>query len=263
MEENQASSNYIQSRPSDQNAVDIFKAEWSSKFPDSFGVTSSGIADLFEDQRIIWAEEQGIDFKDKRILELGPLEAAHTWMMDQRGAKEIIAIEAHERAYLKCLIVKEIAQIQSARFLHGNFDGYLESNSEKFDICLASGVLYHSTNPSLLLDQICTHCNTLILWTHYFDRKAISKHGPDLLKRFDEPTLHNHHETQIKHHPFNYQEEATKDAFCGGFEAKSIWLEREGIETILSNNGFEVRSTAFDHPHHPNGPAIAMIAQRS
>ena len=256
------SSNYIRTAPSDQNAIDIFKEEWSSKFPDNFKLAASGVADLFEDQRIIWAEELGINFKDKRILELGPLEAGHTWMMDKRGAKEIIAIEAHERAFLKCLVVKEVAQISSARFLHGNFDEYLTNTKEHFDICLASGVLYHSSHPTQLLDSICRHCDSIILWTHYFDKEAILTHGPDLLSRFEPAIQINHEGGPINQHPFKYQDEASKDAFCGGLETQSQWLEKAGIESILASNGFEITGTGFDHPHHPNGPAFALIASK-
>ena len=255
-------SNYIKTAPNGQNAIEIFSGEWSSKFPDSFGIESSGTADLFEDQRIIWAQNNGVSFKGKRILELGPLEAAHTWMMDQRGADHITAIEAHERAYLKCLIVKEIAQISSARFLHGNFDEYLKNTTEKFDICLASGVLYHSKDPVTLLDRICKHCDLVILWTHYFDKHAIMTHGPELLERFSPPVTQSHKGSQISCHPFSYRDEASKDAFCGGLETESTWLEMHGIEAILKSNDFEISCIGFDHPHHPNGPAKAIIAEK-
>ncbi|MDG2168232.1 MAG: class I SAM-dependent methyltransferase, partial [Opitutales bacterium] len=201
MSKSSPSQNYIKSYPTDQNAIDIFKSEWSSKFPESFGIESGAVADLFDDQRIIWAEEKDISFKDKSILELGPLEAGHTWMMDQRGAREILAIEAHERAYLKCLVVKEIGKISSARFLHGNFDEYLTTNKQKFDICLASGVLYHSPDPTSLLEQICNCCGTIILWTHYFDKAEILKHGPELLERFKEPYSISYKELNVTHYP--------------------------------------------------------------
>ena len=263
MTADKAPSHYIRSKPSPQNAVDIFKGEWSSSFPESFGVQTTGEADLFEDQRIVWAEESGVHFRDKRVLELGPLEAGHTWMMDQRGVQEILAIEAHERAYLKCLIVKEIAPISSARFIHGNFDKFLEENQTSFDICLASGVLYHSSHPTQLLDRICKCCRTIILWTHYYDQEAISTHGPGLFARFGDPIRIQYQGSEIWHHPFNYQEEATADAFCGGLESNSLWLEREGIEFILSKNEFKIIATGFEHPHHPNGPAYALIAERS
>ena len=43
----------------------------------------------------------------KTVLELGPLEGAHTYQLHQRGAN-IVAVEASKQAYLKCLITKEI-----------------------------------------------------------------------------------------------------------------------------------------------------------
>jgi len=44
----------------------------------------------------MWAEQSAVDFSGKTILELSPLEAGHTWMMDQKGSKKtIIAIEAN------------------------------------------------------------------------------------------------------------------------------------------------------------------------
>jgi hypothetical protein len=263
MQGEEPSSNYVRTHPSDQNAVDIFKGEWSSKFPDSFKISTGGTADLFEDQRITWAESQGVVFKGKTVLELGPLEAGHTWMIDQRGPKEILAIEAHERAYLRCLIVKELTQMKSARFFHGNFDEFLDSNDKHFDICLASGVLYHSIQPVKLLNSICRCCDQLILWTHYFDEAAIREHAPALFKRIGDVEHIEHQGHSIQLHPFHYQEEASKEGFCGGLNSNSLWLEKSGIESILAMNGFKITANGFDHPHHPNGPAIAMIAQKS
>ena len=262
MREN-SSSNYNKLYPSDQNALNIFEEEWSSKLPTNFGLSTSGEADLFEDQRIVWAEEQGIEFQDKRVLELGPLEAGHTWMMDQRGTKHILAIEAHEHAYLKCLIVKEFTQMRSARFLHGNYENYLEICQETFEICLASGVLYHSTKPVELLHNICNKCDQLILWTHYFDKAVIRAREPEFKNRFKDSDTLEYQGESIQHYSFQYEDEASTDQFCGGLNSGSIWLDRKGIETILGKNNFEITAEGFDHPNHPNGPAIAIIAEKN
>jgi hypothetical protein len=259
----ESSSNYIKTYPSNQNAINIFKHEWSSKFPDHFDVTTFGKAELFEDQRITWAEDHGVCFKNKSVLELGPLEAGHTWMMDQRGTKEILSIEAHERAYLKCLIVKEITSMKTARFLHGNFDEYLGSSKRKFDICLASGVLYHSHNPLTLLENICECSNQIILWTHYYDYSIINSLDSDLKNRFSAIQVESYHDHRIQLHGFKYQEEAKNDAFCGGLNPNSIWLELNDIRAILEINKFQIIAEGFNHPHHPNGPAIALLAQRN
>ncbi|MBZ9772041.1 hypothetical protein [Mesorhizobium sp. CO1-1-8] len=60
---------YIATAPSAQNAVDIFKDEWSSKFPASAGATTTpGTAVLFEDRRIEWLSKTIEGFSGKRIL---------------------------------------------------------------------------------------------------------------------------------------------------------------------------------------------------
>jgi len=250
-------SNYVHSKPSKQNLIDIFAGEWSSKLPSEWSVTTGAVADLFEDKRILWAEENGISFSGKTILELGPLEGGHTWMMEQRGAREIVAIEAHERAFLKCLIIKEIAGLKRTKFLHGDFEKYLADKDSKYDICLASGVLYHSKNPSDLLHNICKSSDKLILWTHYYDETIISE-NPMLHSRFAKPIVESYKGIEIKSYPYSYYSETSKDAFCGGLNSGSQWLERRSLESILERNDFDL-TTGFDHPHHPNGPAIAYL----
>lgn len=125
---------YIKSIPSHQNAIDIFKGEWSSRLPDPYVNLSAGSLPLFEDARIIWADEKLGGFKDKTVLELGPLEGGHTFMLERLGASSIISIESNKRAFLKCLIVKNILQLKRTQFLLGDFMTYLHKNQDKFDI---------------------------------------------------------------------------------------------------------------------------------
>jgi hypothetical protein len=56
---------------------------------------------------------------DMSLLELGPLEGAHTYQLEKLGAKSILAIEANVEAFLKCLITKEITGLQVAKFMLG------------------------------------------------------------------------------------------------------------------------------------------------
>lgn len=116
---------YVMSEPSDQNALDIFQGEWSSKLPSQAGELRAGQISLFEDGRILWAEKKVGGFEGCKIIELGPLEAGHTYMLEKRAANSILAIEANTRAYLKCLIVKEILNLERSRFLPGDFVKYL------------------------------------------------------------------------------------------------------------------------------------------
>src|SRR4028119_854753 len=108
----------IKVKPSPQNALDIFKGEWASCLPGSLSVLQAGKGQLFEDSRILWSVEQvgGGTIKGKKIIELGPLEAGHTYMMETLGADSITAIESNTRAYLKCLIIKELLGLKRSHF---------------------------------------------------------------------------------------------------------------------------------------------------
>ena len=77
----------------------------------------------------------------RTVLELGPLEAGHSYLLERLGAAEIVGIEANTRAYLRCLVVKEILGLGRARFLCGEFVSYLRTSDRRFDLAVASGVL--------------------------------------------------------------------------------------------------------------------------
>src|SRR5215212_97505 len=161
---------YVHSAPSAQNAIDIFKGEWASRFPAALGtpVEAGGIP-LFEDGRIIWAINELGGIQGNRILELGPLEGGHSYMLELYGAASVISIEANTRAYLKCLIAKELLDMKRVKYLCGDFIEYLKTSAEQFDMIMGSGVLYHMRNPVELLSLLAGHTNRLFLWTHYFD----------------------------------------------------------------------------------------------
>ncbi|MEZ5286815.1 MAG: hypothetical protein R2712_18800 [Vicinamibacterales bacterium] len=110
--------------PSPQNALDIFAGEWASRMPSSAPVLRAGQAALFDDPRLAWPLERLGGVAGRRVLELGPLEGGHTYMLDRAGAREIVAIEGNTRAYLKCLVAKEILGIPSGRFVCGDFAAY-------------------------------------------------------------------------------------------------------------------------------------------
>src|SRR4051812_20493353 len=95
----------VQGIPTNQNAIDLIDG-WVSQLPPEVGV-NAGHAVLFHDPRTVWALERLGSVAGQTVLELGPLEGGHTYMLHQGGAR-VLAIEANKRAYLKCLIVKEL-----------------------------------------------------------------------------------------------------------------------------------------------------------
>lgn len=255
---------YATGVPSPQNALDIFKDEWSSQLPPPLHDLHAGKAGLFDDARIKWFVSEVGDLHGRRILELGPLEGAHSYMLDQSGADSVTAIESDTHAYLKCLIVKELLGMQRVRFLCGDLIEYLkDSDCPQFDMGVASGILYHMVNPVELISLLAKCCQThLLIWTHYYD-EAWAK-AKNLQSKFP-------FEEQVDYAGFshtlvrqNYESEALSWAgFCGGNRPFSNWMYREEIIKCLGYFGFPKIQINFDHYDHPNGPAFTLLASRT
>ena len=254
---------YVIRMPSDQNVLDLFDGEWSSQMPKAAGlVAKPGTARLFDDARITWAEEMLGGFADRDVLELGPLECGHTYMMHQRGARSITAIEANSRAFLKCLCIKELFGLQRATLKLGDFMSYLRQNATKFDVIIASGVLYHMKDPVELLELVCGSSNRIFIWTHYYDASIIGA-NPDLAHKFALPEKGSRSGLEYEYSRQSYKQALGWSGFCGGSEPESLWLTRDSIVRILRARGFSTIRTGFEQPKHPNGPAFAICAERS
>jgi Holliday junction resolvase len=252
---------YITETPSIQNALDIFKGEWSSKFPGYFKSVEAGKVPVFHDPRILWPVEKFGGIQGQNVLELGPLEAGHTCMLEQLGAGSIISIEANTRAYLKCLIVKEVMGLTRAHFLCGDFVKYLQTKPGRFDACFASGVLYHMTEPALLLNLISQVTDKVFIWTHYYQADLIAN-NPLAAHRFNRTI-----ETEVagfKHTLYCHEYLNTLEltGFCGGSNPYSCWMTREDILGCLQHLGFTDIDINFDEPDHPHGPCFGVTALR-
>ncbi len=253
---------YVTTAPSVETAVNIFAGEWSSVFPAPYETLTKGTAKLFEDPRITWFIEAVGGVEGKTVLELGPLEGGHSYMLEQAGAAQVTAIEANTRAYLKCLVTKELFNLQRVRFLCGDFIEYLRQTDSKTDLCLASGVLYHMVNPVELLALLAQHCqSSLMIWTHYYDPTIISNssvHAPKFREKLESEFMGFTHTL----HRREYETALNWSGFCGGSASYSYWLLKEDILQALQHFGFGNIRINFDTPDHPNGPAFALVADR-
>ena len=252
---------YCLSVPGPQNALDIFRGQWSSRLPSPYADLEAGALPLFDDYRIHWAIDHLGGVRGASVLELGPLEGGHSYLLEQRGAAEIIAIEANTHAYLKCLIVKEILGLRQARFLCGDCMEFLRTARRRFDLCLASGVLYHLQQPVEMIARCAQWTDRLILWTHYFDadlleetcqtwpRNAVATHSDYAGFRH---TLYRH----------DYGDAIGSDRFIGGGGRFSYWLSRSDILAALRYFGFSDCQINFEEPYHPNGPCFLIAARK-
>ena len=252
---------YVKLLPNDQNAIDIFKGEWSSQLPGAWKELNAGTITLFDDARITWAADRLGGFKGQRVIELGPLEAGHTYMLESLGAESVLAVEANKRAYLKCLIVKELLSLHRSRFILGDFVSFLRENDTEFDVCLASGVLYHMQNPCELIHLISKTSKKVVLWTHFFDERVIQSKS-HLAAKFSGRIRQKYNGFDHVLHKYVYGDVLTWRGFCGGGHSYSYWMSREDILACLRFFGFEHLDIGFEDPDHQNGPCFLIVGRR-
>lgn len=257
---------YCSDVPSPQTVADLFAGEWASAFPEPLSWVTAGRLGLFDDPRIAWCEKVLGPVAGARVLELGPLEGGHTYALDRLGAREVVAVEANGRAYLKCLVVKELLGIPSARFLHGDAVRYVESelalDRGRFDLVVASGVLYHLLDPVRALQLLTRATDRLLLWTMYYDADVVAE-SEVLTAKFTGRTEQERAGFRHTLYRQEYQGSLAHRGFCGGSAATSAWLSRADILGALEHFGFEVVDTAFERRDHEGlGSSFCVAARR-
>lgn len=253
---------YVTVIPSPQNAVNIFQEEWISRFPGPFNELQAGEAALFEDDRIEWALKEIGGIQGKKILELGPLEGGHAYMLQKHGAGSVTSIEANPRAFLRCLIVKQILKLDRVDFLCGDFMEYLRHQLESFDLCVASGVLYHMCHPVEMIALAAQRSAQLFLWTHYYDQE-ICRQNLLLRPRFSSNHQANYQGFTYTQHRYHYKSARAWNTFCGGPASYSHWLSKEDILACCRYFGFHTIKISHDTPLHPHGPSFALLASKT
>ena len=183
-------------------------------------------------------------------------------MLARLGARLVTAVEANPRAFLRLLCVKELYSLSAVSPLLGDFLAMLRTTEAgAYDITLASGVLYHMTEPLVLLDLIARSANRLCLWTHVYDPVlAPTREDAGLFDAAMPVTFGDFScEGALRRYP---EDALAWRGFSGGAEPHAIWLSREGILRFLAERGFRDTAIEFDHLNHPNGPALAIYTKR-
>lgn len=189
----------------------------------------------------------------KRMLELGPLEAAHTRILCEQGAREVIAVEGFREAWLRCLIVKEVFGLSQARFLYGDFCTYVaEYQGASFDFVLAQGVLYHQRNAPDLIYNIAKLTSCVLVWSHAADENHPG--GPEVVVEANGKSYHG------RVYDYGDARNASKN-YCGGVHPTAIWLYPDELRRAFRDAGFT--HLAEEPPEMtPNGLTVQFVASK-
>jgi hypothetical protein len=247
---------YTTQEPSHSLAFDLFNDTWFSNVP-NYGL---GAAPHFEDGRIQWLERVCGGFAGKSVLELGPMEGGHTYMLSQGGASRVLAVEANSKAFLKCLLVQNALKF-NAEFMYGDFRKLLQKRDQRFDLILASGVLYHMTDPVSLLEDMAHASDSIGIWTHYYDAD-VARTNRNMQQHGDvEPTISEFRGRSVATHWMNYLGAIENKRFIGGTAPHANWITKESLLAVLHELGMTV-IIGLDDQDHPAGPSILLYATR-
>lgn len=261
-EPNSMLTEYVDAMPHPQAALDLV-AGWNHELPPEAGATTGSSIVLWADGRIEWCLEQFGDLKGCRVLELGPLEGSHTYMLHKRQPSAIDAIEANKLAFLRCLIVKNLLDLRGARFLLGDFQKWLEASGQRYDLIVASGVLYHLADPVRLLASASACTDAIYIWTHYFDTEQMPIEDTRRGAFSGEVTVRPFRGIDVRLHHRSYHGAWRDKAFCGGGHDDHTWMEKDQIIEVLKVLGFADIRVAHDTNVHPAGPNLSIFARRA
>jgi hypothetical protein len=250
---------YVAGAPEPRHLVDIFAGEWSSRLPPPFDTLPAGPLPVFEDPRVAWAIAALGGVEGRHVLEIGPLEGGHTFMLERAGAARVTAVEANARALLRCLIVKELVGLPRSTFLLGDALAYLDASPPRFDAALAVGVLYHMTRPGAFLRALAAAAPRIFVWTCYYDPQHPPNRSAGSVSEVRQSDDGGFPHTLYR---VDYGTEGGERVFCGGTSAHANWMSRDDILGCVRHAGLTDIEVAFDEPDNDYGASFGFVARR-
>jgi hypothetical protein len=225
---------------------------WTTQF-EVDGKFVAGPIGMCSDLRMLWHLDIIGGAANKRALELGPLEGAHTKTMIEHGAREVVSIEGFPACWLRCLIVKEAYQLHQAQFLFGNFCDYVaDYQGPKFDFVLAAGVLYHQENPARLILDLARLTDQVLVWSQVADETH--PNGAEATVEAGGRTYRGRINDYLG-------ARRVEKGYCGGLHSVAFWMYPEEMRRAFIDAGFrfivERRWGAT-----PSGPSVLFVASK-
>ena len=140
-----------------RSSIVLKKATSVLEYLDNFATTERAYvlppAEVPRSERFMGLDKRHA-FKDKNIIEFGPMEGCHTAAFVALGAKNVTSVEIRPENFLKTAIAKEIYGWKNVTLAFDNFHAATSARYGRFDICVANGVYYHSDAPFVFLENL-------------------------------------------------------------------------------------------------------------
>lgn len=217
----------------------LCRRPWVSRFRIA-GRTYGGSYDPSDDPRIahLWRH-----FPDaKRIMELGSLEGAHTFLIGAHpGVEYVLGIEGRSANLKKARFVQRQLGVRNVEFLQADLEHFRPSSVGPFDVVFCVGLLYHLPRPWELLGDLRQTASGLLLATHYApDEKATQERSG--------------------YRGMAYNEFGLRDPLSG-MSAESFWPTRDGLLDMVRDAGYSQCEICHDDQTHPHGPLLTLAAR--
>ena len=226
--------------------------EWSSVFHycgERYGSMTPSVSDRVPG---ITEFDRWNSIAGKKILEIGPFEGANTKQLIDLQASKVTSIEANREFFLKCLTVKEEFKLQKAEFVYGDCNEIMETpkfrGKNQFDVCVASGVLYHMADPLRFLDLVTSYAPVLYLWT-----QVATNYFPKSEWQLINSTRSSPASIRAKVNVYQ-----TKEHF-GGICKHAMWLHPDDLVIYLSSRGMAVEH--LDTGSNVSGQFVEIFAR--
>ena len=139
---------------------------------------------------------------------------------------------------------------------------FMENVNQRFDICVASGILYHMTEPARFLELCAKTSDKIFIWTHYADDDVIKNHT-GLSQKIKSVDATEYKDYKYNEYYYEYDSALGWAGFCGGSNPFCKWITKSAMIQILKLNGFNKVEIFFDDlSNHPAGPNICFLAER-
>jgi hypothetical protein len=252
---------YEEGKPDHQKAIDAL-AGWNCAFPRELKL-KAGKLSLYKDERIDWALKTFGSIEGKTVLEVGPLEGMHTYMLDRQNPARIDAIEANRLCYFRCLVTSQILGIRNASFLLGDIQSWLADCDTVYDFALASGVLYHMADPGRFLKLLASRANAVFIWTHFFHDDAMPVGDARRAAFTGKVETRKIEGIPVRYYERGYQAANSNASFCGGMKDRHYWMHRDDILSVLEKLGYKDVVIWNEERGHAGGPSFSLLARKT